>query len=194
MRIWLSAPPTIAYAVGGSSEPMLLPPKSEWQGAQQRCHGGHHDGAEAQQARFLDRIPGGFRLTFGGDGKIDHHDAVFLDDADQEDDADEGITLKSITEKQRQQRTDPGRGQRRKDRDGVDVAFIQDAQDDVDRDQRGQRTNFERERPNEAAVPGNPSVFFISFRAASMASVASPSDGAGSEVRDDRKPTWMINC
>src|SRR5579884_1501455 len=44
-------------------------------GAEQRCKGGHHDGAEAQQARFIDGI---HRLlafaAFGFQGEVDHHD------------------------------------------------------------------------------------------------------------------------
>ena len=37
---------------------------------------------------------------------------------------------------QRQERAQAGRWQRREDGDGMDIAFIQHAQNDVDRDQR----------------------------------------------------------
>ena len=49
------------------------------------------------------------------------------------------ITLRSMWQiSKRQQRPDAGRGERREDRDRVDVAFVEHAQHDVDRDQRGQ--------------------------------------------------------
>ena len=49
------------------------------------------------------------------------------------------MTLKSIVEEhQRQQRADAGRGQRGKNRDGVDVALVEHAEHDVNGDERGQ--------------------------------------------------------
>src|SRR6185437_3696923 len=61
----------------------------ERQAAEQRRRRRHHDRPEAQQAGLPDRLDRRHPLPFGGDGEIDHHDAVLLDDADEEDDADE---------------------------------------------------------------------------------------------------------
>jgi hypothetical protein len=53
-------------------------------------------------------------VAFGNDGEVDQHDAVLLDDADQEDDADD-VDHREVhmAELQRQQRADTGRRQRR---------------------------------------------------------------------------------
>jgi hypothetical protein len=53
--------------------------------AEQGSHGGHHDGAEAQQAGLID----GFDrrqalLALGLQGEVDHHDGVLFHDADQQ--------------------------------------------------------------------------------------------------------------
>ncbi len=73
-----------------SSEPTPSP-QGQGQGPQQRRHGGHHDRPETQQAGLIDRL---FRLLaffpFHVQGKVHHHDPVLLDDADQQDDADDG--------------------------------------------------------------------------------------------------------
>ena len=42
-----------------------------------------------------------------------------------------------VREQQREQRADAGRGQRGENRDGVDVALVENAEHDVDRHQRG---------------------------------------------------------
>ena len=62
------------------------------QAAEQRRHGGHHDGAEAQQAGLVDRVLGRSCavVALGLEGEVDHHDGVLLDDADEQDDADQG--------------------------------------------------------------------------------------------------------
>ena len=78
-------------------------------------------------------------LAFGFEGEVDHHDAVFLDDADQQDDADDGDDAELLAkENQRQKSADAGGRQRGKNGDGMDEAFVQDAEDDVDGDERGQ--------------------------------------------------------
>ena len=59
--------------------------------AQQRGHGGHHDGAEAQQAGFVDGFGRGLAvLALGLQREVDDHDAVLLHDADEQNDADDG--------------------------------------------------------------------------------------------------------
>src|SRR5215470_10191019 len=85
----------------------------ERQGAEHRRAGGHHDGAEAQQARFVDRLlrgeaPG----ALGVEREIDHHDGILLDQADEQDHADQPHDAElGIAEDQRQHGADAGGGQ-----------------------------------------------------------------------------------
>ena len=123
--------------------------QSHRNGAQQRRHGGHHDGPEADQAAFVDRLHR--RLAFlalGFQREIDLHDRVLLHDADQHHQADEGIDVEiDVKHHQRQQRADTGRRQSGKNRQRMNVAFVQHAQHDVnhqDRDDQQQRQVLER--------------------------------------------------
>ena len=69
--------------------------------------------------------------------KIDHHDAVLLDDADQQDDADQRNDAElGLKEQQREHRTHSRRGQRRENGDGVNDALIENAEHDIDRGER----------------------------------------------------------
>src|SRR5215831_17281030 len=109
----------------------------------------HQDRAEAQQAGFAD---GGDRrhaiVAFGRDGEVDQHDAVLLDDADQENDADDADHREiHVAELQRQQRADASRRQRGENRQRMDEALVEYAQNDVDDDERrGDQRRFARER------------------------------------------------
>jgi len=52
--------------------------ESERKSSEERGHGGHHDGAEAEQAGFVNGIER--RLAFvalGVEREVDHHDGVF---------------------------------------------------------------------------------------------------------------------
>src|SRR5689334_5337931 len=63
-------------------------PDGQRQAAEERGHSGHHDRAEAQQAGFVDSVER--QLPFfalGFQREVNHHDGVFLDDADEQDDA-----------------------------------------------------------------------------------------------------------
>ena len=82
-----------------NSEPKPLPSASG-SPPEQRGHGGHHNGAEAQQTGFVDcirRILPVFPL--GLQREVDHHDAVFFHDADQENDADDSDYAQILTKK-----------------------------------------------------------------------------------------------
>src|SRR5713226_3447736 len=110
------------------------------QAAEQCRHGGHHDRAETQQARFVNgiqrRLP---FLAFGFEREVDHHNGVFLDDADQQNDADQRDDAElCATQQQSENRAHTRGGQRRKNGDGMDVAFIENAENDVNGDQRGE--------------------------------------------------------
>ncbi len=109
------------------------------EGAEQGGHGGHHDGTEAQHAGFEDGVAG--VLAFGAlrrQGEIDHHDGVFLDDADQQNDADDGDDAEvGFGDHQSEQRADARGRQRGKDGDGMDVALVEHAEHDVDGGERG---------------------------------------------------------
>ena len=72
-------------------------------------------------------------LPLGLQRKVDHHDRVFLDDADQQDHADERDDAQLVMQQhQCEERADTGRRQCREDRDRVDVAFVEHAEHDVD--------------------------------------------------------------
>ena len=78
-------------------------------------------------------------LALGLEREVDDHDAVLLHNADQQDDADDGDDAEILAEDdEREQRANAGRGQRGKNCDGVDEALIEDAEHDVDGDQRGE--------------------------------------------------------
>ena len=85
------------------------------------------------------------------DSEIHHHDPVLLDDADQQDDADQRDHRQVVTaDPQDQQRTEAGRRQRRQDRQRVDVALVQQAEHDVHGDQRGRdQVRLRRQRVAE---------------------------------------------
>ena len=69
--------------------------------------------------------------------EVDHHDRVLLDDADQQNDADEGDDRHLHVEHlERQQRADARRGQGRDDGDRMDVALVENAEHEIDRQQR----------------------------------------------------------
>jgi hypothetical protein len=77
-------------------------------------------------------------LALEPQGDVDDHDAVLLDDADQQDDRDDADHVEVLAHGlQRQQRAHARRGQGREDGQRVDEALIEHAQDDVDGDQRG---------------------------------------------------------
>src|ERR1700678_851642 len=51
----------------------------EWQRTENRGHGRHQDGTEAQHARLKDRVGCSFSFNpLGHQGKVDHHDSVLL--------------------------------------------------------------------------------------------------------------------
>ncbi len=108
--------------------------------AEQRRHGRHHDRPEAQQRRLVDRVGGVLALfALGFQREVDHHDAVLLHDADQQNDADDGDDIQvQMKQLKRQQRSHARRRQRRKNGDGMDEALVQHAENDVDRHQSRQ--------------------------------------------------------
>ena len=76
-------------------------------------------------------------FALGFEGEVDDHDRVLLDDADEQDDADDPDHVEVLAgDHQREQRPDAGRGQRRKNCHRMNEAFVQHAQHDVDGDKR----------------------------------------------------------
>src|SRR6266508_2702436 len=114
--------------------------EGEGEAAEEGGHGGHHDGAEAEQAGLVDGLARRLALgALGVEGEVDHHDGVLLDDADEEDDADQGDDAEvRAAEEEGENRADAGGGQGGEDGDGVDIALIEDAKDDVDGDEGGE--------------------------------------------------------
>ena len=115
----------------------------EGKSAEKRGGGGHHDRAEAEEAGLKDGVDRRFAFfSFGFEGEVDHHDGVFLDDADEQDQADQGDDAEiGAADEERQECADAGGGERGEDRDGVDVAFVKNAQNDVDGDESGENQN-----------------------------------------------------
>ncbi len=84
----------------------------------------------------LARIEAVFALRL--QGEVDHHDGVLLHDADQQHHPDQRDQAEfGAEEEQRENGARTRRGQRREDRNGVDVALIENAQHDVDADDGG---------------------------------------------------------
>ena len=72
-------------------------------------------------------------IALGRDGEVDHHDAVLLDDADQQDHADHCDEAEVETEQhQRRDGARARRWQRRENSQRMDVALIENAQDQID--------------------------------------------------------------
>src|SRR5579872_3202564 len=122
------------------------------QAAQQRRHGGHHDGTEAEQAG----LKNGFlrRLAFAAlrfQGEVNHHDGILFHDADQQDNSNQRYDIQVIPgQQQRHNGAHTRRGQRGKNRNGMDIALVEDAQHNVHRNYRGQNEpGFGGERVTE---------------------------------------------
>ena len=83
--------------------------------------------------------------------EIDQHDAVLLDDADQQDDADDRDHAEiEMNRHQQQQRAEAGRRQGRDDGDRVDQALVEHAEDEVDdEERRGDEDRRARQRRAE---------------------------------------------
>src|SRR5664280_1914669 len=99
-----------------------------------------------------DSVEGGLLvLPLGVEGEVDHHDRILLDDADEKNDADERDDREVLpAENEREESPDARGRKRRKDRDGVDRALVQDAEKDVDRHERGENEERRvRERRTE---------------------------------------------
>ena len=92
------------------------------QRAKDGSHRRHQDRPESQQAGLVDRFPRRLALlALGVEREVDHHDRVFLHDADQKDDSDDGDDGEVVAGRhQRQQRANSGGRQRREngERDG----------------------------------------------------------------------------
>src|SRR6266478_4962071 len=77
----------------------------------------HHDGTETQERSFVNRLRGGEAASpFSLQSKINDHDAVLLDDTDQQNDPDDGNNPEILPEEHEcQQRADSGRRKRGED-------------------------------------------------------------------------------
>ncbi len=73
--------------------------ESDGQRAHERSESGHHDGAEARDAGFVDGVGIVHSLRDALLGEIDDHDSVFLDDAHQHEHADESVERSFCVEK-----------------------------------------------------------------------------------------------
>jgi PAS domain-containing protein len=81
-------------------------------------------------------------LPFGDQREIDHHDGVFLHDADEQNDPDDGNHVQvDLEQHQRQHGADTGRRHRRDDGQRMYQTLIEHAEHDVDR-QQGRATSI----------------------------------------------------
>src|SRR5262249_16376715 len=117
--------------------------KSKRQAGKERGHSGHHDRTKTKQARFVNRIHWSFPfVAIGFERKVNHHDGVFLNDADEKNDTDERDDAElRPAKKKRENGANSGGRKRRKDRDGMDETFVENAENNVNRNQRGQNEN-----------------------------------------------------
>ena len=80
--------------------------------------------------------------ALGFESEIDHHDGVLLHHAHQHDQAHERVEVQFLVkQRQRQQRAKHGRRKSGKNGDGMNKALIQNAQDDVDHQNRDDQQN-----------------------------------------------------
>ena len=113
----------------------------------------------SRQAWRIDGLGRQVLLALGLEREVHHHDAVLLDDADQQDDADQRDDRQiEVKHQQHQQRPDAGRGQRREDGQRMDVALVEHSQNDVDHDQRREdqvRLGLRASSETPAPIPGS---------------------------------------
>ena len=71
-------------------------------------------------------------IALGFQREVNHHDGVLLHNADQQDDSNKTNDVQIIScDQQRENGTHACRRQRRQNRDRMDIAFVQHAQNDV---------------------------------------------------------------
>src|SRR5438093_13045846 len=105
----------------------------EGQSREERGDWRHHDRPETQQACLVDRVNRSLSfLSLRLEREVDHHDAVLLHDTDQEDDADQRNNIHLLPKQQQRKKSSYTCGwQCRKDRDRVNVTFIEHTEHDV---------------------------------------------------------------
>ena len=110
------------------------------QRAHQRGERRHHDRAKANDAGVDDRVLGVLAFALLFEREVDHHDRVLLDDADQHDQADAAVEIELLAEHdQRQQRAEHRGRQARKNRQRMDEALVEDAEHEIDHEDREQQ-------------------------------------------------------
>ena len=78
-------------------------------------------------------------IALGLQGEVDHHDGVLLHDAYEQQDADQRHDAEiGSGDEQREDGADSGGWQRGENRERMDQAFVEDAENDVDGDERGE--------------------------------------------------------
>src|ERR1700722_11118864 len=104
---------------------------------EQRGHCGHHDGAETQQAGFVDRFSRILAmLALGLKREVYNQNAVFLHDADEQNNADDSHDAKILAEEhKREQRANARRRQRGQNGNGMNKTLVKDAKNDVNGNQ-----------------------------------------------------------
>ena len=188
-----------------SSEPTPCP-NANGTAPNKRRHRGHHDRTETQQAGLIYRVVRRFAfLPLGIEREVDHHDGVLLHDADQQYDADDAPPPSSSEWKiiKAKIAPTPAEGSVDKNRDRMDVALVENAQNDVHRHQRRQNQNrlvgqrsYERLRQCPGKPPASRAVRASLFLPSESASTASPSAAFGARLKETvvagNCPMWLI--
>src|SRR5579862_6702156 len=74
--------------------------------AEQCRHGGHHDRAKTQQACLIDGVGRTLSVfALGLESEVDNHDSVFLDDADQQNNSDDGNHAEILAEENEREKS-----------------------------------------------------------------------------------------
>src|SRR5437660_952467 len=125
---------------------ILSKAKREWHCAHQRGQRCHHDWTETLNAGFMNcraKVP---TLVDSLQSKIDHHDAVFLHDAEQKKKSDHAVERQGRSKNpKREQTADHGWNDRRKqDRDRMDITFVKNSKDHVHNENGGDQKQWQR--------------------------------------------------
>ena len=120
-----SSPPTTVRAESSARFAAGTEAEREGMSRHQRTHRRHHDLPEAQQTALVNGVVRAFAVMLRLDGEINHHDGVFLHDADEHDEADETIDVQiQMKQHQCQQRAEARRGQAGQNGQRMDETFV----------------------------------------------------------------------
>src|SRR5579864_160736 len=148
---------------------------------QHRRHGGHHNRTKTKQAGLVNGFQRGPSLAaLGLNREINHQNRVLLNDANQKNDANHGDDAKFRLENEEgQQCADARRRKRGENCDGMNVAFVEDAENDVYGSESRENQNRLRRQRGLKGLRGSLKAAMNIFRHADLAL-------GGVDIRDRR--------